>query len=266
MSETFRCEDKETLVAYLYGEVDADQRREVERHLRACAACASESDGLQAVRRDLESWLPPEAELGFSMVQKPATVLRPLRWAAAGAMPAWAQVAAAVLVLAAGAAIANIQVRYDNQGLTIATGWMAPQPAPQTTAVSPAPAAAVVTTTPNDDWRPALVALEQNLRDELAQIKRAAAQPAAVRTADRVAAADVERIVKTMIDASEQRQRQELALRLTQSRRELDMQRRGDLMNINQLYGVLQARTFATQAGQQETMNLIRSRVPQQNR
>jgi hypothetical protein len=264
MSETFRCEDKETLVAYLYGEVDADQRREVERHLRACAACASESEGLQAVRRDLESWLPPEAELGFSIVQKPATVLRPSRWAAPSAMPAWAQVAAAVLVLAAGAAIANIQVRYDNQGLTIATGWMAPPAAPQPPAASPAPAA--VATTPDDDWRPALVALEQNMRDELAQIRRAATQPAAVRTADRVATADVERIVKTMIDASERRQRQELALRLTQSRRELDMQRRGDLMNINQLYGVLQARTFATQAGQQETINLIRSRVPQQNR
>jgi hypothetical protein len=141
---------------------------------------------------------------------------------------------------------------------------MAPPAAPQPPAASPAPAA--VATTPDDDWRPALVALEQNMRDELAQIRRAATQPAAVRTADRVATADVERIVKTMIDASERRQRQELALRLTQSRRELDMQRRGDLMNINQLYGVLQARTFATQAGQQETINLIRSRVPQQNR
>ena len=43
MNEVFRCEDKETLVAYLYGEVDADVRREVERHLRTCTACARES-------------------------------------------------------------------------------------------------------------------------------------------------------------------------------------------------------------------------------
>jgi hypothetical protein len=265
MSETFRCDDKETLVAYLYGEVDADQRREVERHLRACAACAGETEGLQAVRHDLEAWLPPEADLGFSIVQKPATVLRPSRWSAQGAMPAWAQVAAAVLVIAAGAAIANIQVRYDRDGLTIATGWMAPRAASQ--ALAPAPVSAQPVATADGDWRPALVALEQNLRSELAQMKRTAGQPAAVvRTSDRVDSEEVARMVKTMIDASEQRQRQELALRLTQSRRELDMQRRGDLMNINQLYGVLQARTFAAQAGQQETMNLIRSRVPQQDR
>ena len=40
MTEVFRCEDKDTLVAYLYGEVDGDARREVERHLRTCAVCA----------------------------------------------------------------------------------------------------------------------------------------------------------------------------------------------------------------------------------
>ena len=44
MTETIRCDDKDTLVAYLYGEIDADERREVERHLRTCAACAEETD------------------------------------------------------------------------------------------------------------------------------------------------------------------------------------------------------------------------------
>ena len=53
MSEIFGCDDKDTLVAYLYSELDADGRREVERHLRTCAACAHEVEGLRAVRQDL---------------------------------------------------------------------------------------------------------------------------------------------------------------------------------------------------------------------
>jgi anti-sigma factor RsiW len=94
MSEVFRCEDKETLVAYLYGEVDAGVRREVERHLRTCTACAREAEGLQHVRQDLQLWMPPEPELGFSIVQhaagtRPAPVLTSSRWASASAPAAY---------------------------------------------------------------------------------------------------------------------------------------------------------------------------------
>jgi anti-sigma factor RsiW len=46
MSEVFRCEDKETLVAYLYGDIEVAVRREVERHLRTCSACTREVEGL----------------------------------------------------------------------------------------------------------------------------------------------------------------------------------------------------------------------------
>ena len=66
MSETFHCDDKETLVAYLYGEIDADGRREVERHLRTCAACArGNRRPAGACGRISASWLPPEPDLGF---------------------------------------------------------------------------------------------------------------------------------------------------------------------------------------------------------
>ena len=42
-------------------------RREVERHLRVVRAPApQEVEGLQAVRQDLQTWLPPDAELGFT--------------------------------------------------------------------------------------------------------------------------------------------------------------------------------------------------------
>ena len=254
MSEVFRCDDKEMLVAYLYGEMDADGHREVERHMRSCATCAQELEGLRAVRRDLETWQPPEADLGFAIVQKPAaTVLRPARWASLDAVPAWARAAAAVLILAIGAAVANVQVRYDTNGLMVTTGWMAvPAPAP-TTLHTPA--------VPAEDWRPALIALERDLRDELSSMRRVETPtPVAVRTtpSNDGDSAAVLRRVQAMLDESEQRQRQELALRLTQHRREIDMTRQADWIRIGRSFESLQGRTFKTEAGQQEMMNLFR--------
>ncbi len=101
MIDTLRCDDKDTLVAYLYGEIDADRRREVDGHLRTCASCAGEVDDLRGVRQHLASWQPPIPELDFTITQKPATVLRPSRWSIPH-LPAWAQVAAAMLVFATG--------------------------------------------------------------------------------------------------------------------------------------------------------------------
>ena len=251
MSETFRCEDKETLVAYLYGEIDDDGRREVERHLRSCAACAAETEGLQAVRRDLESWMPPDAELGFAVVPKPATVLRSSRWASVTTMPWWAQVAAAALVIGVGVAIANVQVRYGNDGVTVSTGWMKPT---TTTAVAPAE----VPATPADDWRPALVALEQQLRSEMAEMKRDAPEPlraAAPASNDSTA---ILRRVQTMVEESEDRQRQEMAARMLVLTRDFEARRRADLFNISQNLGSLNRQTFKTAAEQQELANLVR--------
>src|SRR5262245_36429825 len=83
MSETFCCDDKDTLVAYLYGEIDPVVRHDLESHLRRCAACSDEVASLQSVRRDLESWVPPMPDLGFTIVRQPqaaAPVLTSPRW------------------------------------------------------------------------------------------------------------------------------------------------------------------------------------------
>jgi len=256
MTETFRCDDKETLVAYLYGEIDVDGRREVERHLRTCTACAEETRGLEAVRHDLESWIPPEQELGFSIVQKPAPVLRPSRWAKAGTMPAWARVAAAALVIGVGAAIANVQIRYGAEGLVVSTGWMAPR-----FNSAPTPASEVRTgVAPTEDWRPALVALERQLRTEMADMKRIAAPETAMRAAAPASAdsAAILRRVQTLLDESEERQRQEVATRLVLFNRDLEARRRIDLHNISQSFGTLSNRTFKTAADQQDLANLMR--------
>jgi hypothetical protein len=257
MTETFRCDDKETLVAYLYGDVDADGRREVERHLRTCPACTRETEGLQAVRHDLALWLPPNADLGFAIAQKsPATVVRPPRWALLATLPVWAQVAAAALFIAAAAAIANLQIRSTADGLIVTTGWMQPG---STVATAP------VATTSNEEWRRELVALEQNLRRDLAP---RAAQPMAVstraadatdaRAADAIDTAAVLRRVEAMLTASEQRQREEFALRLSLADRDWNMRRQTDLMNINQIFGRLQRGAIRTEHGQQEVANLLR--------
>jgi hypothetical protein len=271
MSEVFRCEDKETLVAYLYGEVDGNVRREVERHLRTCAACTRESDALNTVRQDLQLWNPPEPEFGFSIVQNraaaPAPVLTSSRWASLHGLPAWVQVAAAALFVAAAAAIANVQVRSSSDGIIVTTGWMSPSQ----------PAAAAQPSSPsNEEWRGQLVALEQNLRNEFRQEMRdeIGAQQTAIRTAMSVTdttapdSAVVMRRVQSMIEASEERQRQEMALRFAQAERMWNARWTNDRATLNRQLGTLQGRTFAVQAGQQELRNqmlLQRVSSPQPN-
>lgn len=268
MTEIYRCDDKDVLVAYLYGELDAGMRREVDAHLARCEACAQEVEALHGVRSELEAWQPAEPALGFTIVQKPgATVLRPepARWNWR-ALPAWAQVAAAFLVVAAGAALANLQVRYDAAGVVVSTGWMA----------APTPAAAPATAPATDhvlpasvnqgaDWQPAFDALAAEVRAGLASSHEPAATP--VSTAPAATNAALLRQVRDLIEASEQRQRQELALRLTQFNRDLEVQRRADLVRIEQNFGQVEGRTGAEMARQREMlMNYLRRasiRIPE---
>ena len=161
MSMKFTCDDKPTLIAYLYGEVDQETRQAVDAHLASCAACEQEVTALGDARSDLGLWVPPEVELDFTIVKKSelpaATVLRPAQWWRT--VPAWAQAAAAILVLAAGAAIANVRVASGPDGFSVTTGWMPPA-APALS--EPFDGAAV-----EQRVERALVALEQQLRNEI---------------------------------------------------------------------------------------------------
>lgn len=247
---TFTCDDKATLIAYIYGELDAAARARVDAHLAACGQCAEEVSALGDVRAELSLWIPPDAELGFSIVKKSeqATVLRPAQWWTT--VPRWAQAAAAVLVLAAGAAIANIQVRSGPEGFSVTTGWMAPAVSPSTPSIS-------------DDggWKLALTSLEQELRSEI-RATRTQPGPAAVRASASTADEATIRRVQQLLAESEQRQERELALRFTQFSRDLDMQRRSDLVRIRSGFG-----EFGEQMLRQQQMinNVMRvSTTPQQ--
>lgn len=279
MIETFSCADKDTLVAYLYDEVDGDARREVERHLRTCVACARETEGLRTVRRDLASWLAPEVSIPSSLrlpplvdvSPRPAAVLTSPRWSTLQELPGWAKVAAAVLVGAVSVAVANIQVRSTAEGFVVSSGWMAPAGSVDVPPVSrPAGASA--------EWNRDLAALEQTLRSEIASMQATSAARAqeigaelaayrVQRTDSREATradsgavdpAAVIKRVEAMIAASEARQEQEMALRLTQADRSWNIRRQTDLTMIDRRIGSLQGRTLAVQAGQQEMMNFVR--------
>src|ERR1043165_580324 len=126
MTTKFTCDDKATLMSYLYGELDAAARQDVDDHLAQCAACAAEVTALGNVRWELGLWSAPDVDLDFKIVKKSdlaaSNVLRAARWW--NTVPVWAQAAAAVLVLAAGASIANIQIKSGPEGFAVSTGWM----------------------------------------------------------------------------------------------------------------------------------------------
>src|SRR5262249_36906666 len=141
------------LMAYLYDEISPEDRESFERHLGSCARCRVELGALGGVRAQLARWSPPDFMSGRqSALERPSTVVPlPSRVFDAGddsqpanaapkswwrEMPAWTQVAAAMLVFGVSAGLANINVHYDAQsGLNVRTGWgSTPTPAPSNAA------------------------------------------------------------------------------------------------------------------------------------
>jgi len=248
MSTHFHCDDTETLVAYLYDDIKPGARESVERHLPGCARCRDELAALGGVRRTLSEWMPPAPALRFTVVPESAVsnVVRP-NVPAWQTVPRWAQAIAAMLALAVAASVANVQVRRDDGGWTVSTGWMTPAVA--ATAVGPAAPEA---------WRPALVSLEESLRREFLA-PSAAAPGTATTTAAGTASSDLVTLsrLQALIQASEKRQQQELAMRLAQFGRDVDVQRRADLIRIDQGIGQLEGRTGAEVERQRELLNYI---------
>lgn len=262
MTETFHCDNKDTLVAYLYGECDPDEHAAVEAHLRLCVACAQEVSGLGMARTTLAAWVSPEAPTGFRLGQaagvkmpapvRPAAVRVPGRpgsmsgepvrpgaapwWARP--LPAWAQVAAAAVVFAAGMAL----------------GAARSPSAPRVASVPvQGPAAVPVADVSNSI---------ETLRQEVAQLRQAST-PA---TAPVGGNADVLRQVEVLIRASEERERQELARRTVQLVRDFDLQRRADLVQVQQAIGQIQGTTGAEVRQHRDAIEDLMRRVSQTGR
>ena len=267
MTSPHLIEDDAALVAYLYDECDAGERRRIEDHLAACARCASEVREMRSVREALAEWTPPPARLGFRVVADPPASPR---WWAARPLPVWAQAAAAVFLFAAGAAVSQLDVRYAGDGLIIRARWASPSDgSPQGPAVVGAGGAA---SGPREPARVEAAGGMQPVAGRAAGSADAAAtaeerlrRDLAASTAAPPAQGDdaLLRRVQAMIAASEQRQQRELALRLAQVVRDVDAQRRADLLRVDQNLGQLEGQTGAAVAEQRELLNYL-VRVSQQ--
>jgi hypothetical protein len=251
------------LVSYLYDEMPREERAAFERHLAACFVCRAELAALEDVRADLGRWKGPD-EIGGriawppSLPLTPASVVPEVAAASESApparswwreMPAWAQTAAALLLLGAAAGAANLDVSYGPTGLSIRTGWMAPPPASSAPAnIQAAP-----------PWRADLQALARDLRGEVARSQAAPAPAAAVPPADEA----VLKQVRVLLQESEQRQQRELALRVAGIVREVQLQRQADLVKIDRNLGLIQRSTGMEVMRTQQQLNNLVQRVSQ---
>lgn len=252
MTKRFECDDKERLVAYLYGEAGPEERRAIEMHVEACGECASELRDLQSVRTTLSAWEPPETELGFRIVREPVAAV-PRRWWQA---PAWAPMAlAAGLVLALAA---SVEVEYGNGAMTVRSGW-APRSTPAATASASAQAGPVTSLT-QADLDKALASLEGKLRADLVATasREPVASPVRVQAGtDTIDRAELLRQVEQLIELSERRQQRELAFRLAQVVQDIDAQHRTDMVRLENGIGEIEGLTGQEVARQRQLINYL---------
>jgi hypothetical protein len=221
----------EQLVAYLYDDLDSSERIAIESHLSHCGVCRQELAALGAVRTELAQWTPPEPVRGLGSSPAPPQGRTGL-WARLSDIPFWAQAAAAILCVGVAAGLANLEVRYDADGLVVRTGWSGPRAPDEMAASVPG---IVVSAAPERPWQFDLAELERELRAELATGgAEVVSRPAAASGAETTR-------IRALIDESEQRQRRELALRLADVLRDVQGQRRDDLEKIDRSLGMIQA-------------------------
>ena len=226
------CDRKEQLVGFLYGELDVSETHAFRQHLAACTECRGELADLRATRGQIAAWTPPEPDLGFHLVRGAAAAPRPPS-RMFGLAPAWGLAAAAILVMAIGAAIANLEVRIGSgEGLVVRTGW-------SRTAATGAATPSAATGAQPVDWKQQALQLDQRLREVeqvLARDRAASVQNAA---ASGVSDAELQQ-VRDLIGRSETRQQRLLAARLADVTRDFNAQRRIDLAAIDQGFMRLQ--------------------------
>ena len=237
MTETFQCGDPGALVAYLYDECEPGEREQIAAHVKRCVNCASEINALGATRQSLASWTPPEIELGFQITRPvdraPAKVLAPMAWWRAP-LPAWAQVAAALVIFASGLSI----------GLTRGGAGTAVREA----GVIPSGSTATATTATVS--REELAQLEQRIKTDMAQMRAPAAAPVSARSGDEA----LLRQVQALIDQSNEEQRRDFTRRMVDLESNFETQRRVDLANVRQSVGQLQG-VVGTELRQQREVN-----------
>jgi anti-sigma factor RsiW len=250
--------DKTDLVSYLYDDLAAPERATFEAHLRACADCREEVMALRGVRADLLTWAPPEPEFAFRIVadrrDAAGTVLRPNvpSWRA-WFTPAAGFAAAAVLVLAAAAGLARVEIHTGSDGFTLRTG---------------APSAGVAAAAGFLGLRARDVNLALDGADPLAALEKrisalesASHDTTAFRNASslnaRASEDEILKVVRDLLAQSETRQKGELALRIAQVFRDVDAQRVSDLNRMQQGINRIDANVAEETQAHSELMKYI---------
>ena len=247
-----------TLIAYLYNDLEPAARAAFDAHLDVCPQCTEELEALRGVRLQLATWEPPALPGRAISTHEPPIIRNQQstiddratrRWWTD--IPAWAQVAAALLVLGISAGLANLDIRYDQNGLQIRTGWSrstgSSAAAAQRTEADPAP------------WRADLTALEQQLRSELRALRASAPGTSAMVATPRSVPneAEILRRVRGLIEESERRQQSELALRVAGVVTEVNAQRAADLRRIDRTLGVVETNLGGEVMKQRQSLNYL---------
>jgi hypothetical protein len=244
----------ELLVSHLYDDLSDRDRAALELHLRSCDACREELEALRSVRVDLSTWAPPLPELGFRIVSK-----RPARHAwRAWWTPAAGLAAAAILVLAAAASIAHVEIHRGPDGITVRTGWSSSAPVAASAGTTSAGAArdVVFSATPQLDAG-ALKEIERRVDALETAVQQAPQTRNAATLSARSSDAEIIRRVRDLLARSETKQEGELALRLAQVIRDVNAQRNADLARIQQGLGRIDAMTTAEAAAHRELANYV---------
>jgi hypothetical protein len=227
-------DNEDALLDYLYEEGDPGERVKIAQHLQQCAPCSVAVLELQSVRGLLAEWTPPEAPLGFKVVQSDALapVHMPVQKGSRSLF--WAQAAAAVFLFAAGMAASQLHVQYADGALTVRTRAAEPVAIAEDVPVTHAG---------TDILLPP------------ASIERVSSSSS---TASNTASADeVLKRVQALIDRSESRQQRELALRLQDVVHDFDTQRQADMRRVNQNFGQLEDQTSQEVAKNRELVNSL---------
>ncbi len=219
------CDDREKLIAYLYDEASASERRLVDAHLVECADCREELRGLRSVRQDLLSFDVPE----HGSVWKPFVTTQAVWWKQ---VPAWGLAAAATLMFGIGLAGGFAARALTTVPVIQAQAPpVAPQnPLPQTVAATPEQVRA--------------------LEERLASLERTSTTDKAphVETVSNVAKADADdaliKRVEQMLKESEGRITQKTSKRIVSMITELDSQRKRDMVNVSQQISDAQAAIY----------------------
>jgi hypothetical protein len=250
MNEQDYCGNGQALVAFLYDECDPADRDGIAAHVADCAACTTEIESLRLTRTRLAAWTPPPAMLGFRITPDQAagdtphaaTVLTSARWWKQP-LPAWAQVAAALLIFAG--------------GVTVGTaGFGSGESSDQSLAVSSRNESRAVSQQDLDA-----------LRSEIARLRTTSVTPVSTTSGD---TSSVSSLVDRRVGATEERLREEFDGRIRQLVSDFQAVRTQDLMRVGNSMAGFQQVTGAALAEHGEAIsqwnsqwNLLRARSGQ---